>query len=77
MSEALDALPRVRARPVIRPAAAALARDYVTLTKPRIMSLLVLTSVCAMVAAAGAAPAPLPLAALRVGGRWRVVALAR
>ena len=28
-------------------------RDYLTLTKPRIMSLLVLTSVCAMVAAAG------------------------
>ena len=31
-------------------------RDYVTLTKPRIMSLLVLTAVCAMVAAAGGAP---------------------
>ncbi len=43
-------------------------RDYVTLTKPRIMSLLVLTAVCAMVAAAGGAPAPLPLAALLVGG---------
>jgi protoheme IX farnesyltransferase len=43
-------------------------RDYVTLTKPRIMSLLVLTAVCAMVAAAGGAPAPLPLAALVVGG---------
>jgi heme o synthase len=48
--------------------AADLWRDYVTLTKPRIMSLLVLTAVCAMVAAAGGAPAPLPLAALVVGG---------
>jgi heme o synthase len=43
-------------------------RDYVTLTKPRIMSLLVLTAVCAMVAAAGGAPAPVPLAALVIGG---------
>jgi protoheme IX farnesyltransferase len=43
-------------------------RDYVTLTKPRIMSLLVLTSVCAMIAAAGGAPAPLKLAALAIGG---------
>lgn len=43
-------------------------RDYVTLTKPRIMSLLVLTAVCAMVAGAGGAPALLPLAALAVGG---------
>ncbi len=43
-------------------------RDYVTLTKPRIMSLLVLTAVCAMVAAAGGAPAPVPLAALAIGG---------
>jgi protoheme IX farnesyltransferase len=43
-------------------------RDYVTLTKPRIMSLLVLTSVCAMFAAAGGDPAPLRLAALIVGG---------
>jgi heme o synthase len=43
-------------------------RDYVTLTKPRIMSLLILTSVCAMVAAAGGAPAPAPLAALVIGG---------
>ena len=42
--------------------------DYVALTKPRIMSLLVLTAVCAMVAAAGGAPAPLPLAALVLGG---------
>ena len=43
-------------------------RDYVTLTKPRIMSLLVLTAVCAMVAAAGGNPAPLRLLALVVGG---------
>jgi protoheme IX farnesyltransferase len=43
-------------------------RDYLTLTKPRIMSLLVLTSVCAMFAAAGGDPAPLKLAALIVGG---------
>jgi protoheme IX farnesyltransferase len=42
--------------------------DYVTLTKPRIMSLLVLTAVCAMVAAAGGAPATAPLAALVMGG---------
>ena len=42
--------------------------DYVTLTKPRIMSLLVLTAVCAMVAAAGGAPDTLPLAALVIGG---------
>ena len=43
-------------------------RDYVTLTKPRIMSLLVLTAVCAMVAAAGGAPSLLPLTALVIGG---------
>ena len=43
-------------------------RDYVTLTKPRIMALLVLTSVCAMVAAAHGAPSLTALAALVVGG---------
>jgi heme o synthase len=43
-------------------------RDYVTLTKPRIMSLLVLTAVCAMIAAAGGAPEAVPLLALAVGG---------
>jgi protoheme IX farnesyltransferase len=43
-------------------------RDYITLTKPRIMSLLVLTSVCAMVAAAHGAPPLGPLAALVAGG---------
>jgi protoheme IX farnesyltransferase len=42
--------------------------DYVTLTKPRIMSLLVLTSVCAMIAAAHGAPAPGGLIALVLGG---------
>ncbi len=42
--------------------------DYVTLTKPRIMSLLVLTSVCAMVASAHGAPQLGALAALVVGG---------
>jgi heme o synthase len=42
--------------------------DYVTLTKPRIMSLLVLTAVCAMIAAAGGAPDTMALAALVIGG---------
>jgi protoheme IX farnesyltransferase len=64
VSETVEALPAC-----VRPAASAVAwRDYVTLTKPRIMSLLVLTAVCAMVAAAGGAPAPLPLIALTIGG---------
>jgi protoheme IX farnesyltransferase len=66
--EVAEMLPAVGARPVIHTASSAVVRDYVTLTKPRIMSLLVLTSVCAMVAAAGGAPAPLPLAALMLGG---------
>jgi protoheme IX farnesyltransferase len=66
--EIVEALPGARPRPVILTATSALARDYLTLTKPRIMSLLVLTSVCAMVAAAGGAPAPLQLAALVAGG---------
>src|SRR5579859_3143377 len=43
-------------------------RDYLTLTKPRIMSLLVLTAVCSMVAAAGGSPQPLALAGLVIGG---------
>jgi protoheme IX farnesyltransferase len=43
-------------------------RDYLTLTKPRIMSLLVLTAVCSMVAAAGGSPAAVPLMALIAGG---------
>ncbi len=43
-------------------------RDFVTLTKPRIMSLLVLTAACAMIAAAGGHPSAVALAALIVGG---------
>ena len=43
-------------------------RDYVTLTKPRIMSLLVLTAVCAMVAAAGARPRPCRWLRWSIGG---------
>ena len=46
----------------------ALWRDYVTLTKPRIMSLLVLTAVCAMVAAADGQPSAGRLLALALGG---------
>jgi protoheme IX farnesyltransferase len=54
---------------LVRPAATAASwRDYVALTKPRIMSLLVLTAVCAMVAAAHGAPDPRALAGLIVGG---------
>ena len=68
MSEIAEALPVATASYAIRPAWPAVARDYLTLTKPRIMSLLVLTSVCAMVAAAGGPPAAVPLAALVVGG---------
>ena len=49
-------------------ARAASWRDYVALTKPRIMSLLVLTAVCAMVAAAHGAPSLSALAAVVVGG---------
>ncbi len=63
----MGAVPAAEA-PAVSPAWPAVARDYVTLTKPRIMSLLVLTSVCAMVAAAGGAPQPLALVALVVGG---------
>jgi protoheme IX farnesyltransferase len=66
--EIVETLPVAGARPVIGAAWRATASDYLTLTKPRIMSLLVLTSVCAMIAAAGGAPAPLPLAALVLGG---------
>ena len=43
-------------------------RDYLTLTKPRIMSLLILTAVCAMIASAGGSPPPVALMALVVGG---------
>jgi heme o synthase len=69
MSEIAPAIPAVtRARPARRAAEFSNLRDYVALTKPRIMSLLVLTSVCAMIAAAGGDPAPVPLAALVFGG---------
>ena len=73
MTELLGALPAdglsadgaaVKAPPAWR----ATLADYVTLTKPRIMSLLVLTAVCSMVAAAGGSPATVPLAALVIGG---------
>jgi protoheme IX farnesyltransferase len=53
------------ARPLAVPSA---WRDYLTLTKPRIMSLLVLTAVCAMIAAAGGDPNPVRLLALVFGG---------
>ena len=48
--------------------ARALWRDYVTLTKPRIMSLLVLTAACAMIAGAGGDPSLGGLLALCAGG---------
>jgi protoheme IX farnesyltransferase len=44
------------------------ARDHVALTKPRIMSLLVLTAVCSMVAAAHGDPSPSALLGLALGG---------
>jgi protoheme IX farnesyltransferase len=43
-------------------------RDYVTLTKPRIMSLLVLTAACAMIGAAGGDPDIVRLLAVVIGG---------
>jgi heme o synthase len=42
-------------------------RDYVTLTKPRIMTLLLLTGACGMVAGAGGSPAPGRLALMLLG----------
>jgi heme o synthase len=69
MSNTAQAIPNAALAPrIARPAAPASWRDYVTLTKPRIMSLLVLTSVCAMIAAAHGAPEVAPLAGLVVGG---------
>ena len=65
MSEIVEALPTPAG---VRSRSRGTLRDYLTLTKPRIMSLLVLTSVCAMVAAAGGSPALPALAALVVGG---------
>jgi protoheme IX farnesyltransferase len=54
---------------LVKPAAAAASwRDYLALTKPRIMSLLVLTAVCGMIAAAHGSPNAPALAALVVGG---------
>jgi heme o synthase len=49
------------------PAARGSLRDYVTLTKPRIMSLLLITGVCAMFVGAGGAP-PAWLVAVTVAG---------
>ena len=70
MTEIAEALPVSAASSVARPRSdpRTVLRDYVTLTKPRIMSLLVLTSVCAMVAAAHGAPPLGALAALVLGG---------
>ncbi len=65
VAELVEALPASAALPARRAAA---WRDYVILTKPRIMSLLVLTAACAMVAGARGAPGALPLLALVVGG---------
>jgi protoheme IX farnesyltransferase len=69
-AEILLGQPRAGEAAVPPPAAVwrSLLRDYLTLTKPRIMSLLVLTSVCAMIAGAAGSPAIVPLAALLVGG---------
>jgi protoheme IX farnesyltransferase len=64
----MEAVPAATATAAITPTWSAVARDYVTLTKPRIMSLLVLTAVCAMLAAAGGSPQPVALVALVVGG---------
>ncbi len=66
VSDFVEALPAPASVSIRR--AGATWRDYVTLTKPRIMSLLVLTSVCAMIAAAHGAPGLAPLAGLVVGG---------
>ena len=65
VTDLLEPLPASAALPARRQAS---WQDYVTLTKPRIMSLLVLTAVCAMVAAAGGSPRALGLVALAVGG---------
>jgi protoheme IX farnesyltransferase len=67
VTDTVDVLAAPAARR-LAPLSLAVVRDYLTLTKPRIMSLLVLTSVCAMIAAAGGAPAVVPLLALVAGG---------
>jgi protoheme IX farnesyltransferase len=66
VGELAEALPVPVAVPARR--AGSVWRDYVTLTKPRIMSLLVLSSVCAMIAAAHGSPGLASLAGLVVGG---------
>jgi protoheme IX farnesyltransferase len=68
VAEIADTLPAAPSSALIGAQARATVGDYVTLTKPRIMSLLVLTSVCAMVAGADGAPKLSALAALVVGG---------
>jgi heme o synthase len=69
VSEIAEVFPApLAARPAVVASSSATWRDYLTLTKPRIMSLLVLTAVCAMVAAAGGSPALVPLVALVLGG---------
>ncbi len=77
MPEVVEALPAGARTAPLQPAgqrsvplhaATAVLSDYLILTKPRIMSLLVLTSLCAMVGAADGSPAPLKLAALALGG---------
>src|SRR5689334_14380071 len=73
VSEVTEALPMgtayegAEALSVAR-APGATSRDYLTLTKPRIMSLRVLTGVCAMIAAAGGSPTASALAALVAAG---------
>jgi heme o synthase len=52
----------------VRTAGSSSWRDYVTLTKPRIMSLLVLTAVCALIAASDGRPDIRRTMALIVGG---------
>jgi protoheme IX farnesyltransferase len=68
VAEIAKALPAPGVRPWQSAGWTTAARDYLTLTKPRIMSLLVLTSVCAMFGAADGAPRPLALLGLIVGG---------
>src|SRR5438128_4421750 len=68
VSDTADALTAAPRRARIGATAGAGWRDYLTLTKPRIMSLLVLTAVCAMIAAAHGRPSLEALAALVAGG---------
>jgi heme o synthase len=64
----LDLVPEIRPALAAVPSRSSTVRDYITLTKPRIMSLLVLTAACAFIAAAGGDPGVVPLLALIVGG---------